>query len=147
MLPCSQCTLAIAVLAHSPPYVHIFFLSRLFCNFAEKMEKEDLLVVENAYVTMNCQENINTLLTNWTGHWNYSKSSRLTYKTIVLVDTRFIGTRFIEIHSDRHIGSPFRTDEPVTMIHKVKTLQQWGIYADVISQRFLCFPCQFWRLR
>ena len=49
------------------------------------MEKEDLLVVENAYVTMNCQENINALLTNWTGHWNYSKSSRLTYKTIVLM--------------------------------------------------------------
>ena len=24
-----------------------FFLSRLFCNFAEKMEKEDLLVVED----------------------------------------------------------------------------------------------------
>ena len=48
------------------------------------MEKEDLLVVENAYVTMNCQENINALLTNWTVHWNYSKSSRLTYKTIVL---------------------------------------------------------------
>ena len=62
-----------------------FFLSRLFCNFAEKMEKEDLLVVENVYVTMNCQENINALLTNWTGHWNYSKSSRLTYKTIVLM--------------------------------------------------------------
>ena len=62
------------------------------------MEKEGLLVVENEYVTMNCQENINALLTNWTGHWNYSKSSRLTYKTIVLVDTRFIGTRFIEIH-------------------------------------------------
>ena len=64
-----------------------FFLSRLFCNFAEKMEKmekEGLLVVENEYVTMNCQENINALLTNWTVHWNYSKSSRLTYKTNVL---------------------------------------------------------------
>ena len=34
-----------------------------------------------------------------------------------------------------------------TVLHKVKTLQQWGIYADVISLRFLCFPCQSWRLR
>ena len=31
------------------------------------------------------------------------------------------------------------------VLHKVKTLQRMGIYADVISLRFLCFPCQSWR--
>lgn len=55
-----------------------------FVTSRKKWKKKIYLVVENEYVTMNCQENINALLTNWTVHWNYSKSSRLTYKTIVL---------------------------------------------------------------
>ena len=42
---------------------------------------------------------------------------------------------------------PLRLPCGGAVLHKVKTLQRMGIYADVISLRFLCFPCQSWRLR